>query len=398
MKIVLAAVTFSPNLGDGLIAECLSAELRRQRAAVAVQWLDLAGRSAFIPPSRGLRTRALDLLARLPEPLSQAISARLVARQVATRLAPRVPEAMADADLVVIGGGQLLGDANLNFPLKIGHVAAAAEARDLPIALHGVGVSARWSRRGRALFARLLLSPNLRFVSVRDATSAENLARHYADLGTVPSCPIRVFPDPGLLAADLKTSGFAIVAGAGRPVGLGVAHPAAIITHSDKAQHLTVEHACAQYRSLAEALVRRGARVHLFTNGSGEDEEMLDALMASWPEHADKVVRLPRFATPIALVEFIGRMEAIASYRLHACIAAHAQGIPAAGFRWDAKVDAYFELLEQGALLFADPGAPEEIAERLLAAPRAPIAQRVAALRPVIAEGVAELFAAFPDL
>ena len=47
-------VKYSPNLGDGLLAECLEAELRSARPGVETRSIDLAGRTAY---GEGLKHR-----------------------------------------------------------------------------------------------------------------------------------------------------------------------------------------------------------------------------------------------------------------------------------------------------------------------------------------------------
>ena len=45
MKIALLNVKFSPNLGDGLLSECLERELAHALPGVEVVAIDLAGRA-----------------------------------------------------------------------------------------------------------------------------------------------------------------------------------------------------------------------------------------------------------------------------------------------------------------------------------------------------------------
>ena len=46
MKIALLNVKFSPNLGDGLLSECLERELAEALPGATVVSIDLAGRAA----------------------------------------------------------------------------------------------------------------------------------------------------------------------------------------------------------------------------------------------------------------------------------------------------------------------------------------------------------------
>ena len=394
MKIVLAAVMYSPNLGDGLIAECLTAGLQRQLPGAEIQWLDLAGRIRFEAPHKGLRTYLLGALARMPQAVSHAISRRLVSYQIKSRLEPLIEPALDGADVVVIGGVQLFGDANLNFPLKLAHLAAAAEARNLPIAIHSVGVSRNWAPSARALFAHVLTSPSLRFISVRDAASARNLRQHYELIGVKPPVAIHVTPDPGLIADEIETSAPAVPKGAKRVVGIGVVHPAALSTHATHSDQYRVTSSLAAYVSLVQRLVDVGCAVQVFTNGAGEDEEMLDRL---WPRlrEASGVTRVPRAETPVQLVNTLRSLDAIASHRLHACIGANALGLKAVGFKWDAKIDAYFGLTDQSENLFEDMSDARAVTAALMQPLSDQTCTKLANLKPRIDDGLQLLTAQF---
>ena len=66
MKIALLNVKFSPNLGDGLLSECLERELARALPGAQVVAIDLAGRSAYHGHRRSRRGRVIALLEALP--------------------------------------------------------------------------------------------------------------------------------------------------------------------------------------------------------------------------------------------------------------------------------------------------------------------------------------------
>ncbi len=366
MKIVLAAVMHSPNLGDGIIAACIDAAARRLDPDIDLHWLDLAGRTTTAGPGGhlNLRTGVLTLLDTLPQTLGQSLARRLVAMQVRRRLDPLLPAAFAGARGVIIGGGQLLSDVHLNFPVKIARIVAEAEARDLPIALHGVGVAQHWTRAGTALFQRLLDSPNLRFVSVRDAASRDHLDAHLNGMGLTRHLCAPIHPDPGLMAADLVPQ-HAAAGHLRRPrIGLGITHPVAVRTHAPGVARTPHRDWVAWYRAVATDL-GRDHEVILFTNGSPEDEAMLDDVAV------DRLpaTRLPRCHDPRDLVAFIAGLDGLAAHRLHALIVGHALGVPVIGFRWDPKVDAFFTLAGRTAyLLDALRDAPSNVSARLDAA------------------------------
>ncbi|MBY0421740.1 MAG: hypothetical protein K2Q06_05505, partial [Parvularculaceae bacterium] len=151
MKIALLNVKYSPNLGDGVIAECLEKALGEAMPGADVESVDLAGRVDFAPRQSLLRRAAIATLDALPWPLSDAAARYAVAATLRRTLLPLYAERLAAADALVIGGGQLIADAHLNFPTKI--KAALDAAPKALVALHAVGVDRGFSPEGSRLFA-----------------------------------------------------------------------------------------------------------------------------------------------------------------------------------------------------------------------------------------------------
>ena len=75
MKVAILNVKYSPNLGDGLLAECLERELVRHQPAMEIVAIDLAGRTAYGAHGRH-RALALRTLERLPAPLRRTAARR----------------------------------------------------------------------------------------------------------------------------------------------------------------------------------------------------------------------------------------------------------------------------------------------------------------------------------
>ncbi|WP_380058926.1 polysaccharide pyruvyl transferase family protein (plasmid) [Falsihalocynthiibacter sp. SS001] len=348
-KLLLAAVMYSPNLGDGVIAECI----RAAGGTAEISSLDLAGRHTYPTHENPLRKRILSVLATLPAPLSERIARQLVTAQITRKLAPNTTTQLNGQDGVLIGGGQLLSDANLNFPLKIHHVVRAAEVRGLAFGIHSVGVTRTWSPAAQKLFGQVLGSPNLKFLSVRDHASRDNLIAHLDTLGLAHLPPPKVFPDPGFLSAPLLAPERAATAQTEiAHIGLGVTHPTALATHGETG---TARHWPKWYASTARALVRMGYRVTLFTNGAFEDE---DCLNRTFPTLTDidpsQCTRAARPNSPAALVHLISTFDAVISHRLHANIIAYSCGAVPIGLPWDRKLEGFFNLINRTANLMQE--------------------------------------------
>lgn len=345
VKIALINVRYSPNLGDGLLSECLEAELRKHLPDCSFVTVDLAGRTHYSPGSRWRRPVMNALLA-APAALRRWLMRRLL-DTVTKRLAPRFAAAMADCRAAILGGGNLLSDADLNFPRKIDSALAAARsasATGLPLAIYAVGVSRNWSREGAALFRRMLRQPSLVSVAVRDELSRGALvAQAGPDLG---AREVAVVHDPGLLASRHFEPASTPLS---PPIGLCITAPVALRYHGGKGDNRALARWIGE---LVDALALAGHEIMLFTNGSPEDRHFLRRHADSWSRACPTRVHVaPAAEDPEALVRIITGCSLIVAHRMHACIAAHSFGIPTIGLRWDPKLDAFFELAGRTAYL-----------------------------------------------
>src|SRR6056297_2960110 len=125
---------YSPNLGDGVIADCLAYGLRARRPGVEVTHVDLSGRRDFGHVTIRGRRLLLAVLHVLPRALRLPLAERKLNR-IVDGVAPEW-RAAAAADLAVIGGGQVLSDSSLNFPVKIGRAARMIAEAGTPVAVH----------------------------------------------------------------------------------------------------------------------------------------------------------------------------------------------------------------------------------------------------------------------
>ena len=400
-RIALLNVKYSPNLGDGLLSECLEAELARSFAGIApgtqVFSIDIAGRRAYPAIAPSQRARMIALLESLPGSWRKRVTKLALTALVRLRLGGHVRARLAGCDAVVLGGGNLLTDADLNFPMKIAGALGQAARLHLPVAVYGVGANRQWSAEGKRLFGHALAQAQLSHATVRDARSQAAWRDLLVPQGVRPA---GVAGDPGLLASSHFP----------RPpvpfdapvAGLCITVPMALRYHATDAKgHGTApaaEPLDTWYGDAARALVDAGLRVALFTNGSPEDRDYLDAMGPAWILRAKGPVTMTNpFADPSEMIRFIGGCSLIVAHRMHACIAAHSFAIPTIGLRWDVKLDSFFALAGRGGFIAdaaaldgpaltalarraVEEGVDRPALERLMADTRADIAQMAAAL------------------
>jgi polysaccharide pyruvyl transferase WcaK-like protein len=364
VKLVVFNVKYSPNLGDGVLASCLERGLRQGGPDISVETLDLAGRCDFGAP-RSRRLYALSLLQILPKGLRGAMVELALRRRFAA-LKEHWHRRIDEADAVIIGGGNLFQDDDLNFPLKIAAVLDQVQRAQKPLAIFAVGATGHWSERAKVLFDRLR-DCKVVHVSVRDHGARENWLKHFGHF-----FPVEVSPDPALLAASL-IGGTISHSGKAPLVGIGVVHPLVLRRHAAIEQAQIPLSKNADYRLLIRWFLDAGCRVALFTNGAEEDEQFLRAILddrsaQAWLRDGSLSV-MPHPKTPEELVTNISRLSVVIAHRLHASIVSYSLGVPCVGLSWDQKVDGFFSEINREAFVISGEGvSPAQVGETALRA------------------------------
>jgi len=338
MRVVTVNLKHSANLGDRLISECLLSELRAIDPSLSLVSADLAGRDRA---GQGRRNRvfAMATLKALPRSLRALLAEGLLRLLAAFRLRPMWRRVLANADAVVLGGGNLLADSDLNFPIKVSVVLEEAARRRLAVGIFAVGVSPGWTPKGQALFGRSIARVWLVFASVRDEGS-QLLWQEQLDRFGIVGAGLAL--DPGLLTARHYPR--PAVAGTEAPVGICLTSPIALDYHA-----IGVEISAAiddWYIALGQALLRRGHKVLYFATGSSEDVDYLERVIPKLREASDARIDVaPPSVDPAGLVALIGGCKLVMAHRLHACIPAYSYGVPSIGFTWDPKMTGFFHLI-----------------------------------------------------
>ncbi|WP_084395826.1 polysaccharide pyruvyl transferase family protein [Henriciella aquimarina] len=348
MKLVLLNVKFSPNLGDGIIAECLEWALREADPTISAVSCDLAGRTAFGDGINQSRRTVYAVLDRLPKPVRRQFVEYMLKHMIRTRLREHYDNALKGADAALIGGGQLIADADLNFPLKISAAVSQARQRNVQVGVYGAGVGGCFSEEGHALFDKAF-GKGLVCTRLRDEISVSRWRKNFA------ADDIRTVHDPGMLARQVY--GPARGSRRKRPlIGVGITNPSTLNLHADEKTYGKRE-----WRDffiwLCEALVADGYDVQLFTNGAHDDHVFADFVFAGAEGmlRASGRIRPARTLTrPAELAHLIGSFDGLVAHRLHAAIVAYSYGVPHVGLGWDSKMDGFFSTVGRQDFLISD--------------------------------------------
>lgn len=339
MKVVLLNVKYSPNLGDGIIAECFEHALRAAVPRLDVSSCDLAGRTDFQSRNPGLRSLVLGVMGMLPSSLRSPALASLVRYQLKSHALDHYRWHLRDADIAVIGGGQLIADAGLNFPLKISSAVEIARQNGARVAIFGAGVGQHVSGKGKALF-RAAFDPGLEAVGLRDELSLE---RWNAMFDTPRASLVH---DPGMLASDLYPAEKRRADRVKPRVGLGITDPNILRLHADTGEGAHDTDWISRYADLACTLTGEGFAVSLFTNGATNDQscaaKVYRRIQSRLADAGDVSLRA-RPERPDQLASMIAGFDAVIAHRLHANIVAFSYGVPHIGLHWDSKMTGFFD-------------------------------------------------------
>ena len=368
-KIVLLNVKYSPNLGDGIIAECLEAEILKCLPGAVVMSMDLAGREQFgegLDERRGL---VLRLLQALPTGLRRFVTALLLQTLIRTNYQEKWRRILDEADYAILGGGQIIADADLNFPLKVNAALSTARRKRIPISIFGVGLAQHFSPKGKRLFSDAFARSKLVHVAVRDIGSQGNWSKHF-EAGTEHKAELCL--DPGLLANEHYGIELSRSSNKKTIIGLGITNPSVLALHSGRDATLLAKETRDFWIELCSNLHSRGYVPKLFTNGPADDEAFLENIYKATEDMG--VMRAPRPKVPADLVATIASLQALAAHRLHANIVAYSLKIPHVAFHWDQKLDSFMHLVGRDEYLAdASKTNANTIADSLTAAMKAGI-------------------------
>lgn len=386
-------VKYSPNLGDGLLSECLEHALVELGADPRSHSIDLAAREQFgdVMAGRGAIMKALDMM---PGPLRKLAVRAPLALHARMKWQPHYAAGLEGADAVVVGGGNLLADLDLNFPTKLSLAVDQAAERGLPLAIYGCGMSSGWSKTALKWCRRSFAQSNVKAVFLRDAASK---AIWDELMGDATGHEAQIVRDPGLLAtyrypAPARTSGE-------RPVaGLNIMSPIAIRYHATGAP--TQERLTKWYLDVARLLVAEGYEVHAFTNGSPEDRDYFSELQPQLRAIAmERDIAFLDQRDPTGLCAHLAGFDALIAYRMHAVIGAYSYRVPTVALRWDRKLDSFMQSVGlEDWMLDVATGSPEDCVALLQQAQAQGISpERHAEVLTEARDGVAQLWPKLTD-
>ena len=358
MKIVIAGETFAENLGDGVISKTLGYLVKEACPEADLANLDISGRTGWQSLAPPVGAKRPSLAANIiPVNLRRLARWHFFGQRSARRRYFR--SGLKQADLLLIGGGQLMMDSQLQFPLSLELLSTEARALNIPVQIVCCGVGSNWSALGKYLIGKVLRQADK--IAVRDIDSSNRLT---AEFGVKSSA---VLIDPALWSKEVFAENLADQRKSGR-LGLGVISAAALDEHLRKIRGpVSSADLIDRWIDIIAAARAQYAAIELFTNGHPDDFELANTVAAAVKSRLGyecNVARQPRL--PEQLVQDISGYSAVVAYRLHACIIAASLGLPVVGIEWDQKVRSFFRDLDQESNCLAfESASPESILKAL---------------------------------
>jgi len=354
-NIIICTARYSDNLGDGVISDCVEFLIKSLNSESEVVHLDIAGRTKYHTSVQTKSSLTKSVFHATPNALKPLLTYTGWQFKFKNKIEQRIQEIdFSKADRLIFGGGQLISDVGLNFPLKLSYICSQAEKNDLNFSFNSVGVANQFSTKGKKLINNIFASKNMKMISVRDTDSK----LHLESLG-VNQHNILNAVDTGLWAGDAykmaKTH-------ESKLIGIGISNPKELQTHSE---NYDSSGSLKFWVDLISSYTRTDYIPVLFTNGSSDDNSFFYEVLKSLELSGVKGYRVEALPlVPNELVRIISQFCSIISHRLHANIVAHSMYIPSLALSWDKKVQSYCDLIGRSDWCMSDSQGVGNVIER----------------------------------
>lgn len=340
---LICTAKYSDNLGDGVISDCTEYLIKKASPGSSINHIDIAGRTQYRPSAKQdikLSKKIFFFIPHFLQPVMTLVAWHLFMKK-------RLDDAWSknapgDNFLLLFGGGQLISDLALNFPLKFNHLINKTKSINAKLATNAIGVSSKMSALGKFLYTSSFNSTKWIHLSVRDQESQQALKTLVND-----SKDVALTVDPALWTSECYNLENDRPEEHPEIIGLGIAHPLELSAHIEKSKKIPPEETLKFWTDLTIKLVDAGKKPVLFSNGSVEDVSFCEEVYAQLAQqgYSSKIELSAAPLQPVDLVKNINRFHAVISHRLHANIIANSLLIPTVQLGWDAKVKSFAKIM-----------------------------------------------------
>ena len=329
-------------MGDGIISYALNLALQKiSPSNLKLINIDLSGREKKNSSEKiGFRELFIKYSIYLPE-YFRLLIVRLKLRSVLRGVSSHWEENIKSADLILLGGGNLFSDIDLNFPFKIEMVLRIAKKYNKKVNIISVGVSDNWSKEALDILRPLLKSVG-GIVSCRDSKSASLLSSYFE----IPKPSLMV--DPAFFLKFLRDDATHNISLSDEPrcFGICISCPSNLWYSGNKSISKNDNYHVSFYYRIINLITANGYKVKVFTNGAAEDEGYMWNNVVPTLSNNLLVDYSESPKTHIDLVELIKSFDCLVAYRMHTAIVGLNFGIPSFVINWDCKIEAIFDDLK----------------------------------------------------
>jgi len=348
MKVLVIGEIYSENLGDGAIAEA-NRYLLEKYCESEVEFLDISNRNNFVNPKNLDHSqennplinnlKSINKVLMRNSSYSSLLFLTILQLKERKKSLNNLSLKVTNVDFALIGGGQLLMDNHLSFPIRLFVITNFLKNNSIPFVFSSIGVSDNWSYIGKKYFTNILSNPFLSRISVRDQLSKKYLNKLYPNKKIDTSIDSAIFVDECFKINKLVTS---------KTIGLGITNIASLAFGSNGNQDYRKKNIIDMWHEVIDYCIKTGYSVELFTNGSLEDYEFSIQIADEYKKIFKKSVLVAeRPLDPSQLVSTIARYKLIIAHRLHSNIIAYSLKIPTIGLGWDPKVGSFGKIINR---------------------------------------------------
>lgn len=342
-KFLICTAKYSDNLGDGVISDCTEYLINKASPESSINHIDIAGRTQYRSSAKQdikITKKIFFFIPHFLQPVMTLVAWHLFMKK---RLDSAWSKNAPDGNfLLLFGGGQLISDVALNFPLKFNHLINKTTSINAKLATNAIGVSSKMSTVGKLLYTNSLNSKKWIHLSVRDQESQKALQTLVNN-----SKDVSLTVDPALWTRECYSLENDRTQEHPETIGLGIAHPLELSAHIEKSKKISPDETLKFWTDLTIKLVNADKKPVLFSNGSAEDVSFCEEVYTNLAQqgYASKVELSAAPLQPVDLVKNINRFHAVISHRLHANIIANSLLIPTVQLGWDAKVKSFAKIM-----------------------------------------------------
>lgn len=337
-SVAIISECHSKNLGDQAIAQAFSEILQPQYRVNRVSYGTVEAQN----PAGGLRhaspTKRQQAISRLTSPLSPKTKAitkwHLLAEK--KKFEEHFRSAVKEADVVLVGGGQLIKNNIALFCQKFALVAEISANQSIPFAAVGIGVDRKMTRSKWKTVSRGASSAKC--IILRDEISRQRMK-------TALSCDGNFTVHPDLAFALQNPYRHRSAGCRGIPLAINVMNLATMIGSPTSTSSREAHSLMKSYCRIIEEALKTWPSITLFTSGSLDDLRAATSIkeMALKEIGVDLPVFHPETLDDLLL--FLGNTTDVFAARMHAGILAYISGCNPLCISWDDKVEGVWAVI-----------------------------------------------------